>query len=182
MMALGNSETGYGWVAKILHWVMFVLLVMVIWGGLTMSGLPDGPEKYGMIGDHKSMGALILILGLIRLGWRLVQPRPKVLENANPLEEKVSHVVHGLLYLLMLAQPLSGALMSQAAGYGVEVFGLFTLPTLVGKSEELGGIFHEVHEYVWIALVVMVAVHVAAALKHQFILKDNLMRKMTWGD
>ena len=180
-MSLKNSNNGYGSVAKLFHWLMFLLLLGAIIGGNVESAMADGQEKYEMILLHKSFGSLILFLLLARLAWRLLNAQPEQI-SGPAWQQKAASVVHWLLYLLMFAQPMSGVLMSQSAGYPVAVFGAFTLPTLVEESQSLNGVFHEMHEIVWLLLSAAILIHVAAALKHHFVNKDASLRRITWGE
>lgn len=180
-MSLKNTDNGYGFVAKCFHWLMFLLLLGAIIGGNIESGMPDGQEKYEMIMLHKSFGSLILFLLLARFAWRLLNPQPTPIEGPA-WQQKAASAIHWLLYLLMFAQPMSGILMSQSAGYPVGVFGLFTLPTLVAESEAMGGIYHDAHEIIWLLLSAAALIHIAAAIKHHVVHKDNSLRRMTWGN
>ena len=180
-MSLQNTDQRYGLIAKLFHWLMFALLLGAIIGGNIEAGMPDGQEKYDMILLHKSFGSLILFFLLARLAWRLMSLQPAAL--AGPVwQQKAAGAMHWLLYGLMFAQPMSGVLMSQSAGYPVEVFGAFSLPTLVEKDKAMLDVFHEAHGIIWVLLVVAAVAHVAAALQHHFMKKDNSLRRMTWGD
>jgi len=178
---LKNTETGYGSVAKAFHWILFLMIGFMIVGGNMIAAMPTGAEKFEAIGAHKSLGVLILVLVLLRLAWRLVNAMPRDLEGVSAIQNRIAHIVHGLLYVLMLAQPITGVLMSQAAGYPVKFFGLFELPMLLDKSRALAEFFHGAHGVVWILLALVVIAHAGAALYHHFVLKDDMLRRMGWG-
>jgi len=177
---LKNTSAAYGLVAKSFHWILFIMLTIAVIAGNTIDSLPKGQEKLEFIGTHKAFGVLILTLVLLRLLWKLINVKPDHVEGVSSTQSFLSDAMHWGLYLLMLAQPLSGLLMSQAAGYPVKVFGLGTVPTFIEKSKDLGGIFHEAHEIVWILLVIAVTGHVAAALHHHFIAKNETLKRMTF--
>nr|VFJ54417.1 MAG: cytochrome b561 [Candidatus Kentron sp. DK] len=178
---LKNTETGYGAITKAFHWLLFLMIGFMIVGGNMIAAMPRGAEKFEAIGAHKSLGLLILALILFRLAWRLVNVRPKDPEGVSAIQNRIAHTAHWLLYGLMLAQPLTGILMSQAAGYPVSFFGLFQLPALLGKNPPLAEFFHGAHGVVWVLLALVVITHAGAALYHHFVLKDDVLRRMGWG-
>ena len=177
---LKNTADSYGLVARILHWLMALLIIALIIVGLIMTDLPKGDLKSQIYATHKAIGAIVLILLIIRLLWRITNPQPEIIAN-NPLQKRMARLVHWALYGLIALQALSGVIMSQAHGYGVSVFGWFNLPTLVSKNEELAEIAEEIHESGWIILAVLVLLHAGAALKHHFIDKDRTLIRMLKG-
>jgi len=176
---LKNTETTYGAVAKGFHWLLFLLLTIAVIVGNLLDEIPKGPTKFEVTAMHKSLGVLILALVLLRLLWRLVSVRPQDPVGTPPLQNKLAHAVHWLLYLVMFLQPITGILMSQAAGHPVSVFGLFQLPTLLAKNEDLATIFDGAHVTIWVVLVVLVIGHSAAALYHHYVMKDDVLRRMS---
>ncbi|PCI34274.1 MAG: cytochrome b [Alphaproteobacteria bacterium] len=182
-MVVKNTETSYGVVAKVFHWGMFLILFGLVVVGLYMSDLPaDTPEqmgyKFGLYDQHKSFGILILGLVVFRLVWRMINPVPKMPDTMSRLEGLSAHAMHMLLYVIMLAQPLFGWLMSSFGGYPVKFFGI-GLPALAGKDKAMGDFFHEAHEITALLLIVAFAVHVGAALFHHFVRKDDVMTRMS---
>nr|VFJ42291.1 MAG: cytochrome b561 [Candidatus Kentron sp. FW] len=178
---LKNTRTSYGIIARIFHWLLFLMFCFMIVGGNMIAAMPRGPEKFEIIGAHKSLGVLILALVLLRLAWRLINETPEDAEGTSAIQNRIAHGVHWLLYGLMFAQPLTGIFMSQAAGYPVSFFGLFQLPALLDKNPPLAEFFHGAHGVVWILLLLVVIVHAGAALYHHFISKDDVLRRMGFG-
>lgn len=178
---LKNTANGYGIVAKAFHWLLFLMLAFSIVMGNQLAAMPKGAEKLQAAGMHKSFGALLLALILLRLLWRLINETPRLPESTTALQAMLARGMHWVLYLLMFAQPLSGILMSQAAGVPVGVFGLFEFPTLLDKSPGLAELARTVHGTVWILLVLATLGHVGAALHHHFIKKDGVLKQMTLG-
>lgn len=178
---LKNTETDYGLVAKAFHWLLFLVFGFMIVAGNMLEAMPRGAEKFQAAGVHKSLGVLVLVLVLLRLAWRLVNVTPRDPAGTPAMQSLVAHAMHWVLYGLMLAQPLVGILMSQAAGYPVKFFGLFQLPTLLHKDPSLAGFFHGAHGVVWILLVLVAVLHAAGALYHHFVLKDDVLRRMGFG-
>jgi cytochrome b561 len=178
---LKNSEQEYGIIAKGFHWLIFFMLSFSILAGNFMAAMPKGAEKLQAAGMHKSFGVVVILLIFRRLFWKLMNAAPKSPGGTGIIEQILAQGMHWLLYLLMFAQPLSGVLMSQAAGYPVSVFGLFELPTLIDKDPEAAKLLMSGHGVIWGVLVVAVVGHAAAALFHHFIRKDNVLRSMTVG-
>ncbi len=178
---LKNTDTTYGTVAKGFHWLLFLMLTFAIVAGNFLASMPKGEEKLQAAATHKSFGVLLLILILARLLWRLTNVTPKDPEGTTAIQSKMAAGLHWALYILMFAQPLSGILMSQAAGQPVVFFGLFELPNILGKDLSMAQLFRGAHGIVWILLVLAVAGHVGAALYHHFIAKDDVLKRITTG-
>ena len=177
-MQLRNTADTYGALAKFLHWTIVILIIAQYVIIEAAEELPDGLEKLTMITRHKSIGILVLGLALVRIAWKLVnkgQPVPVQMPRPQRIAAAASH---GLLYLLILAQPISGWMMSSAANYPVTFFGWFQLPALVGANEAMHEFYEEVHEFLFTALLVVTVVHVLAALYHHFLRKDDTLRRM----
>lgn len=178
---LKNTKNSYGIVAKSFHWILFMMLAFSIVAGNFMASMPNNPDKYQAAGMHKSFGLVILMLVLLRLIWRLINTRPEDSQDTTPIQNLMAHAMHGFLYLLMLAQPLSGILMSQASGYPVKFFGTFAFPTLIEKNKDAAEFFLNAHGMIWIALVLFVIAHAGAGIYHHVVLKDNILKRMAFG-
>ncbi|MCR6628581.1 MAG: cytochrome b [Magnetospirillum sp.] len=177
---MSASPLSYDPVAKSLHWLT-ALLIIVLWGvGLTLEDLPKGDLRGQVIGLHKAFGVVVLALAVLRLAWRGSKGAPDLPADMPAWEKLAAKLGHAGLYVLMIALPLDGILMSQSGGRPVSVFGL-ELPTLVGKDEGLHHLFEEGHELLAWGLAVVVVVHVAAALRHHIVLKDQVLRRMLPG-
>lgn len=177
---LMNTCNGYGLVARLLHWLVFGLVIAMLLGGMALPNLPSGGFKAFAVGVHKSIGAVILMVMILRLIWRCCNPRPRDLAN-DPAMRYVAHVLHICLYTLLFLQPLSGIFMSQAFGYPVSVFGWFELPRFIWQSTSLGQFFREVHVAAAAILASAIVIHVAAALKHHYIDRDRTLLRMVKG-
>lgn len=178
---LKNTENSYGIVAKGFHWLLFLMLTFSIIAGNYLASMPKGAEKLQAAGMHKSFGLVILALVLMRLAWRLINVRPKEFEGNPTIQNLMAHAMHWVLYVLMFAQPLSGILMSQAAGYPVSFFGLFELSVLLDKDPSLAQFFRGAHGTIWVLLVLAVIGHAGAALHHHYTKKDNVLKRMSFG-
>ncbi len=193
-MALRNTADSWGWPARLLHWAMAALIVGMLGFGFWLSfGFnPGDPAKMDLVQLHKSFGFAVFALACLRLAWRAVNPAPALPAGMSGFERTASHGVHLTLYGLMFAMPLSGWLMASASrfndadNYPMQirnmVFGLFELPDPIDPgSDNLTELFAAVHFYVGLALVVVLGLHVAGAVKHALIARDGVMRRMLLG-
>ena len=167
--------------AIVLHWLVALLIFAAFPLGVYMHDLPLSPDKLRFYSYHKWLGITVLLLVAIRLAWRLTHVPPALPASVAAWQRRASVLVHGLLYALMLAIPLSGWLMSSAKGFQTVWFGVLPLPDLVGKDKALGDLLAEVHETLNFTLLALVAVHVAAALQHHFIERRPFLQRMGWG-
>ncbi len=177
-MALGNSSSEFGTVSKILHWSMAAIIITLIGVGIYMAGLPKETAEqkqyaFQFYGLHKSFGVVVLALMVLRLLWIRLSPPPALPAVFDAKEKMITKAVQGFLYILMILMPVSGYVMSNAGGYPINFFGLGELPALIGKSKEIGGIAHEAHEIMGFAMLALIALHVAGALKHRIKDKDG---------
>lgn len=175
-MHFKNNNTHFGLIAISLHWLMAVLIIGLLGVGLYMVSLPAAPEKFKLYGWHKEFGLLVLALAFFRLCWRLINTNPHL--NLPLLERMAARLVHWALYGFMFAMPLTGWLLSSAAGFAPSFFGLFTLPTLVAPNEQLLAIFKVTHRWIAYGLIAAITLHALAALKHHFYDKDDILRRM----
>ena len=162
--------------ARALHWLIALLIFTVFPLGLYMHDLKLSPAKLQLYSYHKWIGMIILLLTIIRLLWRITH-RPPALSLPR-FEQIASSAVHHLLYVLMLAVPLAGWLMSSAKGFPTVLFGILPLPDLLTKDKVLGQTLENVHASLNYLLLLLVTVHIAAALKHHFIDRDDVLARM----
>lgn len=172
------QANSYDRVARSLHWLMALLLLLTLAVGMVMTDLPLSPRRLAIYSYHKWAGVTVLLLLLLRLYWRLTHRPPGLPASMPAWEVTVAHAAHWLLYALMLAVPLSGWLMSSAKGFPVVYFGVLPLPDLVAKDKALGELLQNLHGVLAYALLVLVVLHVAAALKHHFIERDDVLARM----
>lgn len=168
----------YSGFAKLLHWVIAACVLFIIPAGIAMVYLPDGDLKNALYNLHRSFGALILALMLIRLAYRLVNGAPATEPTLTSMQRIVSHAVHLILYALLIAQPIIGWVATSAYGAAISVFGLFTLPALVGKDEALAKPLFAVHDLIGFAIAGLLVMHIGAALFHYFIRRDGVLQRM----
>jgi cytochrome b561 len=170
----------YGSVAQFLHWVIVALLIVQVTLGKIGHELPVGIERLAMMSRHKSVGITILGIAVIRLAWRWID-RPPALPPMPRWQELAARLNHWALYALLFALPLTGWLMSSAANRPVSWFGLVQLPDFIAPDEGLEEALEETHETLVNVLFALAGLHVAAALKHQFVDRNGLLFRMLPG-
>lgn len=172
------EEPRYDLVAVCLHWLVAGLIIAAFALGVVMVDIPGlTPTKLRYFSWHKWLGVSVLALVAIRLLWRLRQGVPRPVEMPA-WQRRASTLMHGGLYALMFAVPLSGYFYSLAAGVPVVYLGILPLPVLMEPDPVLKPVLKEVHEVLVYTMLAFVLVHVAAALKHQWIDRDGLLRRM----
>ena len=190
-MTAVNTRMRYGTVAMSLHWLIAAALVLNICLGLYVADLPHGdPNQFPLLQFHKSVGLTVLVLSLTRLAWRLVNPVPPLPATMSPLLKGVAHGTHVLLYILIIAIPLSGWAWVSASPLGLPTvyFGLFHWPHIpfladLSRAQKIAlkPDVRAIHVYLAWSAIVLVPLHVVGALYHQFIRRDDVLKRMLPG-
>lgn len=170
----------WGSLAKTFHWLILLLILAQAVIGLTMVNLPKRPSVFAIYNLHKSIGLTILALALLRLAWRIVDRRPLPTPGMPSWQRRAAHATHVLLYMLIFAVPLSGWLFDSATGLRpLHWWGVLHMPSLTGgPAREWAGFARALHHWMFWTMVVVVLGHVAAALKHHCIDRDDTLRRM----
>ncbi|MCC7271822.1 MAG: cytochrome b [Alphaproteobacteria bacterium] len=169
--------TGYGPPARAAHWATAALLAVSIPLGLVMVRI-EGDVKFTLYNWHEWIGFTVWWITLFRVSWRLGHPPPPHVPPLPTLQHAAAESVHGLLYLALLAMPIAGWIGNSAYGFPLEPFGLFKLPDLVSKNEALGRVVLDIHGWTGWAVIVLLGMHVAAALHHHLVVRDATLRRM----
>ena len=200
-MPLHNTSERWGWPAKAFHWIVGLLMIGLLLVGFYMVTAvywfyPESDAfsiRMELTQTHKSFGFLVFFLALARVVWRWYSPaHPDLPADAKGWERLASNGTHALLYVLMFLLPLSGWLMAStsplndADAYPAPirnmVFGLFPMPDAMQPGDrEVSNVFKAIHYYSGIALAALLALHIAAALKHHFVDRDGILRRMLPG-
>jgi len=196
---MNHVSTGYTKTAKVLHWLIAIGIFIMFGIGWFMADLPkDVPKQTAFdvfdlgiytwqsaeaisprnfyFNLHKSVGVTIFALIIIRVLWRLSHKPPALLASYKEFERKLAKGTHYLLYLLMVALPLSGLIMVIYGKYGVKWFGIDLFGGL--DSKPMRDAFKEVHEIIGLIILAVLALHILGALKHKFIDKDETLSRM----
>lgn len=168
------ETAAYSRIARLLHWAMAVLIIGNLAGGL----LHDIAPRL-IMPLHKSTGLLILALALVRIGWRLTHRPPAFPAVMAGWERTLASVTHGLFYALIVVIPLSGWIMASAGDGPLDFYGLFPVMKFdVVKDSALWDVAHEGHELLAFAMIGLLVLHIGAALRHHFVLKDGMLARM----
>ena len=197
---MSNSATRYTNTAVVLHWLIGFVIIGMFALGWFMSELPkEAPKESAFdlfnlgvytwqlaepasprtfyFSLHKSIGVTLIVLILLRILWRITHKPPALLASMANWEKKLATAGHHLLYLLMVLMPATGLLQGIYSKYGVKWFGMDFIGGLDNK--DLREVFHDAHELIGTIFAIMVLIHIAAAIKHKFIDKDETLKRMT---
>ncbi len=178
---MSNSVERYNNTAIALHWLIALLIFVAFPMGLYMSDMKLSPTKLQLISYHKWIGVTVFVLAIIRIIWRATHTPPALPDSISRMQKIGSNIVHGFLYVLLFAVPVSGWLMSSAKGFKTVWFGVLPLPDLLSKDKALGEVLEGVHQSLNYMLLLLVVLHVAALIKHRFIDKDEVLNRMLPG-
>jgi cytochrome b561 len=181
MTPIKNTEDRYGTIAILFHWSMAFLVMGLAALGLYMVTLPDvgfNTKKVTLVLYHKEFGVLVFVLLATRLAWRVTHILPRLVEHMPDWQQIAARFVHLAFYALLFALPMTGCLMSSAAGIPVSFFGFFMLPDFVHRDDDLFQQYMAVHKWLGYVLILFIFIHAGAALRHHFVSKDDTLRKM----
>lgn len=174
-----SSRAGYGGAARLFHWLTAFLIIVMFAMGWYMADLEfTDPEKFRLYQIHKSLGITIFVIAVVRLVWRLTHKAPPWPAHMSSLERFAAAGAHWALYGLILLQPVIGVLQSNAANFPIVFWDKVELPTLIGPNEWLGDALAWAHYILAVGLAGLILLHVAAALRHHVLLKDDVLRNM----
>lgn len=174
---LRNTTVRWGALAQFFHWTIVVLIITQFVLALYAEDL-HGMKKLAILATHKSIGITILMLAVLRVLWRLFNPIPALPTTLKPYERFLAHFTHSALYVLIFITPLAGWIMSSARGFPVSWFNQFQLPDLVAKNKPLYDFMVELHVTLAWTLAAIAGLHLLAALKHHFVMKDTVLKRM----
>ncbi|TYO90861.1 cytochrome b [Oceanicella actignis] len=190
MTRLITDAEGWGLPTRLLHWSMAGVILFMLGLGFYMSNAPiDIYAQFAWVQLHKSWGFVAFALAVLRIAWRLFEGRsPAPPPGMSRAERALARAGHLSLYALMIAMPVTGWLMASASplqdAYGIRnmVFGLFELPDPFRPGDQaMADALRRAHFLCALALSAVVAGHAAAALRHHFVLRDNVLRRMLIG-
>lgn len=175
---LTNTKQSWGCISIGIHWLTVILVLSLAVVGLIMTELPTSPLKMQIYALHKSFGLTVLALTAIRLAWRLVSGHPDEIPSTR-IQSWIAKSVHGFMYVLLFAIPLSGWLYNSAAGFPLRWFGLVSLPKLfTGYNPAIKQFAQETHETLFYVLASLIVLHAIAGLWHHYVLRDTILKRM----
>jgi cytochrome b561 len=177
-MLIRNTTERFGLVAKTLHWLTLVLLIGAFTLAVSMVNMPFSPRKLEFYSWHKWVGVTIFLLAVLRLAWRLANPVPLQPASIPPWQRRLAGLSHATLYAILIVMPVTGWIMSSALNLPVVYLGLIPIPSPFGVDRALGETMKVVHLSLAVTLLVLVTIHVLAALYHHFALRDDVLRRM----
>jgi cytochrome b561 len=166
--------------SRVIHWLMALLIIFMLGLGNYMGFIAkDSPNRMEIYSLHKSLGVVALIFIFIRIINLLFKKPPALPTTMNKIEITLAHLGHLSLYLLMIVVPLSGYLMSNSSGYPVHLFAI-EMPILMSANFKFAALFHEVHEISANLLILVLAFHILAVIKHRFFDKaeNDVLKRM----
>jgi len=172
------AQPGYDGVAKTLHWLILLLLIAQYTVAWTMPHIGRNTPAVGLISLHFSIGVTILAIVILRLLWRLMHPVPTLRDIVPAWQHWLAYASHVLLYVLLLVLPILGWADACFRGYSIDFFGLFTIPQLIASSPALAGRTGDIHAFVGTVLLIVVGLHVLAALYHLIVRRDGVFSRM----
>jgi len=178
---LKNTRQHWGSLAKWLHWVLALLIIGQGILGKVAEEMERSPAKLDAFVWHKSLGVLILLLVLTRLVWRWANPSPELPASTTRREVWAARISHGLLYTLMILIPVSGWVASDTSRIPLTLFRMFPAPDLMAANHDLHEQAGEIHELLVTGLLVLLIIHVTAALYHHLVRRDTVLRRMLPG-
>ena len=167
-------------VARSLHWLVALMIFAQLALGWIAEEMPKGPDKVTWMTGHKSLGVTILMFVLLRITWRLLHGRPAEPEG-KAWELWSARLAHFALYALMVVVPVAGWIAADTSSLPWQYWWSFATPDLMGANHYIHELFEDVHKAAIWSLVAVVAVHILAALRHQFIKRNNVLRRMISG-
>jgi len=177
-----TTANRYDPIAVTFHWIVGLGILAQLAFGWALDQFTRGtPERALAINLHKSTGIVLALLIVLRLLWRLGHRAPAYPPRVNARQMQLARVGHGLLYVCMLAMPLSGYLASNFSKHGIKFFNQYPLPPWGSDDKELYALFNGTHDALGLAFSVLVAAHIAVALHHAFVARDGILARMSFG-
>lgn len=179
MAMLRNTKEGFGLVAILFHWIAAILALGLFASGLWMTGLSYYDPWYHRAPDlHRAFGVTLALLLVLRLAWRLLNPRPRPEPGMQRWERVAAAITHWAMYVLLFAIIAAGYVLSTADGRSVDVFGLFSVPPLFGNIRHLEDPAGELHYWMAMTLAALVILHTLAAFKHHILDRDRTLLRI----
>jgi cytochrome b561 len=176
-----KAPPAYSVTARVLHWITAALVLAMIPLGIVIANEWGGPIQERLYNLHRSVGALLIPIVLVRLGYRLIHPPAPLSFDIPAYQRRAAQVAHWTLYGLLLVQPFVGWIATSAYRAPMPMFGLFELPPIWPVDRPLSGLLFVAHRTLGIVIATLATVHIGAALYHHFVRKDHVLMRMITG-
>jgi cytochrome b561 len=176
-----SAIPAYTVTARVLHWLIAALVLPMIALGIIIANEWGGPVQQPLYDLHKSIGALLLPLVVVRLVYRLMNPPLPLPADIPALQQFAAHATHWTLYALLIVQPVVGLVATSAYPAPLPMFGLFELPHVWPANRPLSERLFVLHRWMGIAIAVVASIHIGAALHHHFLRRDRVLMRMLTG-
>jgi cytochrome b561 len=178
MLGYGGEAPGYTATARALHWTTAALVIVMIPIGIVMANFSLGPAGDVLYDIHRSIGAVLIPLVLVRLGYRLTNPPPPLPDDIPAIQRLAANLTHWALYMLLVVQGFIGWIATSAYRAPIKVFWLFELPPIWPVDQPYSEKMFGVHRLLGIVLALLICMHIGAALFHHFVRKDDVLMRM----
>ncbi len=179
-MTARNDVESFGWISRLLHWAIATGILFMLGFGFVLARMQPTFDNYWLYGVHKSIGITLLALILFRIVWHRISPPPQPFGEVE-WQRRAAWGVHAILYVLMLAVPLTGWIASSASGIDTVIFNHITLPRIAPVSQAVSHSFFLAHELLTRLLMAVLLLHIGAALHHHFVFRNRTLRRMVRG-
>ncbi|MEZ5788086.1 MAG: cytochrome b [Xanthobacteraceae bacterium] len=180
-MSAPEGQSGYTLPARMLHWLTAIIVIGMIPAGIYMVNASAGPTKDLLFNLHRSFGVVLLPIMLLRLTYRVLVPPPPLPKDIPPMQRLGAHATHWALYALLIIQPIVGWIATSAYRAPISVFWLFELPPIWAEDRPFSETMFFVHRMLGLTIAALVLVHIAAALYHHFVRRDDVLLRMVRG-
>jgi cytochrome b561 len=180
-MLIRNTPATYGLLTRLLHWLIAVMILFLVWLGWYMVKL-DYYDRwyYDSRSWHESLGMIVLMLAVAKIGWQWYSPLPPVDARLRAWERMSATGMHRLLLVLMVLIPVTGYLTSTSDGKSVEVFAWLHVPAVISHNKPVRDLAISLHYYLAYGVFFLALGHAGAALKHQFLDRDGTLARILW--
>ena len=178
MTAMTMPEPTYTLTARTLHWITATLVLINLPLGLVIANKWGGPMQDWLYNLHRSIGATVIPVILVRFLYRLTHRPPPLPADMPPIQQLAAHANHWLLYGLLIVQPFLGWIGTSAYPATIVVFGLFELPSIWPEDRAFSDQVFEVHEFIGYSIALLLCAHIGAALMHHLVRRDGVLQRM----
>ncbi|WP_310621543.1 cytochrome b [Flexibacterium corallicola] len=172
--------TPYSSPHKWFHWITVIAVFLMVPAGIAMAYMESGPTQNALFDFHRSVGVFLLFFTAIRLIYRVFDVPPPLPASIPFWQKALAQLTQSALYFILIANPLLGWYATSAYGAKINIFGLFTLPSIASKNREIASTLFDYHEALGLILCALVALHILGSIYHLVIAKDGVFERMSF--